>query len=176
MNVTETPGPSGPLESALQALDERRPQDAAAVLRDHLWRDPTDAVGYAVLGVSLAQLGDTESALEALEHAHYLHPNNTRILFNYGLALESAGRPRDARIRLAAAVRLDPDYEPARLHLARLETQGQAATADDFALLDRGASAPSVTPSVARERVPTDEEIEQGLRGLLETAPWVQNP
>ena len=104
--------PPDPLHKAFEALESGRPQEAAALLRDYLWRDPEDPVVYAGLGVALSQLGDTVSAVEALERAHYLRPQDARILYNYGLVLEAAGRPREARVRFAAALKLDPRLRP----------------------------------------------------------------
>jgi tetratricopeptide (TPR) repeat protein len=109
------------IEQAFQALDMRRPEDAAAILKDHLWRDPSDGVAYAALGVALSQMGDIPSALDAMEQAHYLRPQDPRVLYNYGLVLEAAGRPREARTRFSAAVRLDPRYERAWRRLSVLE-------------------------------------------------------
>jgi uncharacterized protein YjbI with pentapeptide repeats len=116
--VTDLPEP---LQQALHALAQERPDDATGILKEYLWRDPSDAVAYALLGMALCQKGDIPSALEAIERAHYLSPFDPTILYNYGLVLESAGRTKEAQLRIAAAVRLNPDYERAWRRLAELD-------------------------------------------------------
>lgn len=108
------------MDQAIQALKEQRPQEAADLLKDHIWRDPSDGAAYAFLGVALSELGDSASALEALERAHYLAPQDAGILYNYGLVLEAAGRSKEARIRFSAALQLDPGYHRAQQRLLQL--------------------------------------------------------
>ncbi|HEU4754856.1 MAG TPA: pentapeptide repeat-containing protein, partial [Armatimonadota bacterium] len=113
--------PSELVRQAFAALDDGRPAEASALLKDHIWRDPSDGVAYAALGVALSQLGDSHAALEAMEQAHYLRPVDPRVLYNYGLVLAAAGQPKAARIRFAAALKVDPHYERAVRCLAQLE-------------------------------------------------------
>ncbi len=108
------------LDQAIQALKDQRPREAADLLKDYIWRDPSDGTAYAFLGVALSELGDSSSALEALERAHYLAPADAGILYNYGLVLEAAGRPKEARIRFSAALQLDPGYHRAQQRLLQL--------------------------------------------------------
>lgn len=122
------------VEQAILALKEQRPAEAAEILKDHIWRDPADGIAYAFLGVALSELGDTPSALEALERAHYLNPQDAGILYNYGVVLEAAGRTKEARIRFNAALRIDPEYRRALQRLAALD----------------GGAAPSLQPGEAR--------------------------
>lgn len=117
-NLTVTP-----LHRAIQELDNGQPGHAAQVLKEHLWREPEDALAYATLGVALAQLGHSRFALEAMERAHYLQPADTRILYNYGLVLIAAGRTREAALRFTAALKLDPTYERAMRRLAQMEAE-----------------------------------------------------
>jgi hypothetical protein len=112
--------PDPHLQSALQALEDNRPQEAAHRLREFLADEPAHAAAHAALGVALTQLGEGAEALAILEQAHYLQPGSPQILYNYGLALEAAGRVADARLRFEAALRLDPAYERAQRRLEAL--------------------------------------------------------
>lgn len=106
-------GPDAALAAALAALEQGRPADAAAYLRERLRHLPVDPTATELLGVALFLCGDAAGALGALERAHYLAPEEPRFLYNYGLALEAAGRPQEALLRFDAALLLDPEYEPA---------------------------------------------------------------
>ena len=112
-----------PLGPALEALELRRPEETVGLARARLQTNPADASAFAVLGVALCQMGETAAALQALERAHYLNPHDARILYNYGLVLEAAGRPTAARIRFFAALKLSPQYTRAREHLIRLNVE-----------------------------------------------------
>lgn len=129
---------SAVVREAIQALDDRRPADAAQLLRDHLWRDPQNAVAYGVLGAALLQAGETDAAMEALDRAHYLQPANAQILYYYGLASQSAGLNGDASRRFEAALKLDPYHLPTRRRLAAIgyEISRDAAEAASEAALD----------------------------------------
>ena len=132
------------LRQALQALEKDPPREAVPRLREQLQHEPSNAGAYAALGIALAQMGEIPEALEALERAHYLQPESPRILYNYGLALEKAGRKEDARFRFAAAVKLDPLYEPAVKRLAR---------------------------GLGEERAPRSRELDAGVFGAADPAP-----
>jgi uncharacterized protein YjbI with pentapeptide repeats len=111
------------LKQAFAALDAGRAEEATALLKDYLWRDPSDGVAYAALGVALSQVGQSEAALEAMEQAHYLRPLDARVLYNYGLVLAAAGDAKAARVRFAAALKVDPNYDRASRCLAQLESR-----------------------------------------------------
>lgn len=75
------------------------------------------------LGMALAELEQTESALKALEQAVALDPRNAENHFGLGLAAASAGRLDLALMELTKAVAVDPRHWDARLELARLELE-----------------------------------------------------
>jgi tetratricopeptide (TPR) repeat protein len=75
------------------------------------------------LGMALAELQQTEAALEALEQAVALDPRNAENHFGLGLAASSAGRPDLAVLALSKAVTVDPRHWDARIELARLELE-----------------------------------------------------
>lgn len=82
------------------------------------------------LGMALAELGQTDSALTAMERAVALDPGNAENHFGLGLAAASAGRLDQAKLALTKAVAVDPRHWDARLELARIELeQGRLAEA-----------------------------------------------
>lgn len=124
-------GTAGPEERDAWDMDSTGPaalrdwvrnpsRDSLAALRTELSTRPEDPHLYAALGIVLAELGEVDAAVDALDQAHYLRPDSAFVLYNYGLALERAGRLREARRRYEAALRLKPDYARVREHLASL--------------------------------------------------------
>jgi tetratricopeptide (TPR) repeat protein len=73
------------------------------------------------LGMALAELGQTENAVTAMERAVELDPRNAENHFGLGLAAASAGRVDMALSALTNAVAVDPRHWDARLELARIE-------------------------------------------------------
>lgn len=112
------------LAGILAALAADRPQEALLRAREALYCHPHDARLHAALGIALCCLQEVDAGLVALERAHYLAPGDPRILYNYALVLEKAGRSGEARTRLYAAVKVDPGYERALHRLARLPDTG----------------------------------------------------
>jgi uncharacterized protein YjbI with pentapeptide repeats len=156
--VPITPGAFQCLESAWQALSEGAADEAVAWVQEHLRREPTDAVAHATLGMALCQMGETRSALEAMERAHYIDPRDPRILFNYALVLEASGRPEEARIRYYSALRLRPGYRRALDRLAGIGGVGSQIATDagpqsdepfytDELAMDAGGARPRTEPA-----------------------------
>nr|AQQ74430.1 hypothetical protein [uncultured bacterium] len=106
--------PATSLKQALEALNSGREDEAAARLSAEVDALADHPLASAAVGVALLQLGQVEAALLALEQAHYCEPDNAQILFDYGQALERAGRHREARLRFQGVLRLDPDHRPAQ--------------------------------------------------------------
>ncbi len=121
------------VDQALLALREGRAEQAAFLLEGEVARGSEQPHVHALLGIALGQVGRTAEAIARLEHAHFLKPSDHQILFNYGLALEAAGREDDAILRFLGAVRLKPDYARARQHLEaiRLARQPRVAPSQD---------------------------------------------
>lgn len=170
---------------------EPRPDAASALamLREELAARPEDTRLLVRLGMLLTESGDFPAALDALDQAHYLHPANPQILYNYGLALERAGRPEDARRRYQAALRLRPGYERVEARLAGLaETPPPAAPAPRPRPQPRAEPAPrpAAEPAVLDSRdlppppVPGDWEPEElpGPVTLLRSSVmlWLSQP
>jgi hypothetical protein len=111
------------LKQALEALDANRPADAVQQLRLQLSQDPGNPLVMAMLGVAFTRTGELDEAVEALDRAHYLEPDNPQILVDYGNALLAAGRDQSARSRFEGALRLDPTHQGALRSLSELYQQ-----------------------------------------------------
>jgi predicted CXXCH cytochrome family protein len=95
-------------------------QDAEAVLRDALRRNP-DAAAYYALGLSLVRQRRRDEAVVELREAARLAPNSAQYAYVYGMALHSTGKPQDALHVLEAAHQRFP-ADPAILQaLATME-------------------------------------------------------
>jgi tetratricopeptide (TPR) repeat protein len=93
-------GRSASKEDALAAQ-----ASASAALR----ANPDDAAALKDLGISLLQLGNSEKAIEPLEHAVRSAPNVWDAQFSLARAQAAAGRWPDAAASLRAARDLKPD-------------------------------------------------------------------
>jgi Flp pilus assembly protein TadD len=69
---------------------------------------------------ALQTLGRLEEAVAPCEQALAINPGDAAIHNNLGLALEGAGRRREAAQHYEEALRLRPDLEQARQNLARV--------------------------------------------------------
>jgi len=98
------------LADALRGLgDEARAQ---VVLRDGLALDDASAVLHHALGLSLVRSGQIEEALEELSQAVILGPENPRLAYVLGIALNSVGRHQEAvRVLRSARERFDGDFD-----------------------------------------------------------------
>jgi tetratricopeptide (TPR) repeat protein len=137
------------LKLALDAIEADRPEDAIARLTAQLDRDHSNPLLLALLGVALTRAGDLEAAIDSLDRAHYLEPDNPQILVDYGNALLAAGRDGQARSRFEAALRLEPGHAAALRSLGdlyqRLASRPSPARPD-------GSPRPSAPPPVQRQR------------------------
>lgn len=153
------------LRRASGALSAGRAGDAAALLKEIVWRHPENARAYTLLGVALHQAGESRQALDAFERAHYLQPGNAVILYNYGAALRAAGREEEARLRWEAALRLAPDYAEPRAALAESLSSGPHSESSGglpAKLAPAGASRGAAQPREQLELpliLPSDEEL-----------------
>ncbi len=81
---------------------------------------PRDAEAAGRLGMLLQAHEQLEAAEACFERARRLDPNRFQWVYYLGVTQATAGKNADAAATLEAAVRLDPDYLPARLKLAEL--------------------------------------------------------
>jgi len=131
------------------ALDEERPEEAARLLKETVRREPENVPAHVLLGVALGRLWDLGAAVDTLDLAHYLRPDDPVILCRYGMALARAGRLAEARRRFQAALVLDPHCEPAR---RQLEEAGHEAPIRPPA---GPGPEPRTAPAASDARVPT---------------------
>jgi predicted O-linked N-acetylglucosamine transferase (SPINDLY family) len=104
-------------QAALDAYRLGRLDQAEAILRRAVAKDPRDADALNVLGVVLSQLGKAEQARFALERSLAVRPDNPATLANLGNALLLAGESAAARGAFERALALSPDLETAWLGL-----------------------------------------------------------
>ncbi len=76
-----------------QMLGNRgREQEAGNLLNNGIRKLPGNAILHHALGLSLVRQKNLESALQSLQQAHELAPNDTRYAYVYAVALQSAGK------------------------------------------------------------------------------------
>jgi hypothetical protein len=160
------------LKQALDALEADRPGDALPLLREQIARDPSNPLLLAMLGVAQTRTGDPDAAVEALDRAHYLEPDNAQILVDYGNALLAAGRDQQARSRFEAALRLDPAHQGALRSLAELY-QRLAGGAPAARRPAPGPAAPSAHPAMSEGLGPSSVAP---ARSLSPAAPAPDRP
>ena len=85
-----------------------RDGEAETLLREAIVAQPTYAPAFHALGLLLARKHDIASAVDALGKAATLAPDNERFAYVYGVALNSAGRSKDAIAVLEAAGKRHP--------------------------------------------------------------------
>lgn len=91
------------------ALREERFRAAAAWYREALAADPSQALGWRMLGVACANLELGDEAIAAMDQAVALEPASLAGRYNRGLLLLQLRRCREAVMDLDVALRLDPD-------------------------------------------------------------------
>ncbi|MEO8306043.1 MAG: tetratricopeptide repeat protein [Betaproteobacteria bacterium] len=82
--------------------------ESETALREGLARNPRAAVLHHALGLSLARQRRTAESLAALREAARIVPDDGRFAYVYAVALNSAGRPRDALTILEAVLKARP--------------------------------------------------------------------
>ncbi|MDP2307039.1 MAG: tetratricopeptide repeat protein [Pseudomonadota bacterium] len=107
--------------------------EARALLEGHVKRAPRDPAGWAALGIVLADSGDLQGSLAALEHARRLTPDDPVVLNNLGYARLSANQTEEAVRLFRASLTRDPSQPRTRNNLgfalARLERDMEALQA-----------------------------------------------
>ena len=78
--------------------------------------DPDDSQGHWALALSHLWKRDLDGAIEEIEKAVALEPNNSHALANQGQIFSYAGRPTEAIKSLEKSMRLDPRYPNIYLH------------------------------------------------------------
>ncbi len=115
------------LEAAVARHRAGRFEEAAALYRRLLEREPANPDALHLLGVVSAQLGDAAEAVRAISRAIELRPETPDFHYNLALAHRDQGDRGKARERLERALALDPEHAGAHQALARLlEAMGEA--------------------------------------------------
>ena len=113
----------------LHARQDRPPEARAAFLRALAENLGFYMAHVRLAGVSLTER-DTATALNAMETALLIYPEDPFVATFYGALLTQAGRLADAKRWYEAAIRADSDYALPRLYLGQLyDTQGDTLTA-----------------------------------------------
>jgi len=117
--------PEEPMEEphvrqARELLQQKQPAEAAVAIRRHLNYAHGTSLDYLLLGVALAQSGDDEHAMAALEQAEKMDTHDATIPYNLGLVYRKEGRSEDAAAAFERALALRPGYDAARRALGAL--------------------------------------------------------
>ena len=110
MNLEFTIPPRAPRDfgQALALFRNRRYSEAQALCLELLKRQPEQAPVLHLLGLILADRGDTQSALSCFEQALKLDPQNPRLLGTHALMLFRAWRLEEAERAARAALDVQP--------------------------------------------------------------------
>ena len=102
---------------ATELQAQGRLDEAIALYRAALARDPNDALTYSNLGTALAASGQLDEAVVQYRRALELAPNDADSHYNLGNALMAQGRTADAADRFREALRIEPGLPEAHLNL-----------------------------------------------------------
>jgi Flp pilus assembly protein TadD len=102
-----------------------RDAEAEALLRETVSLQPTAAVAWHALGLTLVRRGQRTEAVTALGRAFALAPADPDYAYGYALALHETGHEAEARTTLQRALAV----QPGSTDLASLLTPVQSAAA-----------------------------------------------
>jgi Flp pilus assembly protein TadD len=115
------PPPAGEhLARAKELVRQGRVEEAMALYREILSRNPANLKARNNLGVLFDELGQRDFALEQFEAAEKIEPENIEVLNNLGSTLAAMGRYDAAERELRRALRIDPGSVPVRASLGIL--------------------------------------------------------
>lgn len=100
--------PTG-MEQVRELLGQGRSDEAIAVLRNIVGREPDNAAAHNALGSLLNGSGRYQEALAHAERASALAPDNMRYRYNRGVVRAEHGRFADAVADFDAALKAQPD-------------------------------------------------------------------
>ena len=109
-----------------------RLDEAIALYRNALARDPNDVLAHSNLGTALAANGQLDEAIAHHRRAVALAPNDADSHYNLANALTAQGDLANAVSQFREALRLEPDFADAHLNLGNaLVALGQPEDAAD---------------------------------------------
>jgi len=82
------------------AGQEGKPQEGIQHFEQVVHMQPRHAMALAGLGALYLQTRELEKALNALQRASAIDPNNAQMQYDLGLALSSLGKPEEARVHM----------------------------------------------------------------------------
>ena len=162
-----------PLETAQEWETRGDDGKAIAELTAAVTKDPAWSIGRVELGRLQLKQGLSDTALENLDIARTLAPENPRAHYLFALAASDAGRHNEARRALEVALALRDDYADAQLRLANV-LMGDREFAPAAALLakyvgahaDDGGARLQYADALAKSGQPKPAEAQ--LRALLD--------
>jgi len=132
---------------------------------------PTVGHYQYLLGVALMEAGDMPAAVQSLERADRLEPEQPRTLLARGLALNRAKQYADARAALLKSLELDPENMDGLAALAEAEAgTGDARQAEEHARRVLTRAAANATANLVMGIVLMQQERYADARDALETA------
>jgi len=90
-----------------KVYQEKRYADAAALFTTYVDQHPNNPWGHYMLGLSCWKSGDLERAESAFVRANEIDPKHVKTLLNLTRVQLDQGRPKDALVRVNAALALD---------------------------------------------------------------------
>ncbi|MHA2359806.1 MAG: tetratricopeptide repeat protein [Candidatus Thorarchaeota archaeon] len=108
------------IDSAMEALEEGRPQDAIVLLEPVVGNDDEDVDALVCLGMAYVQAENPEKALTVLEQAEELVEQHYVVELFLGRALWALGKLSHAEDRIREAFRLDSSEPEVWLDLGRI--------------------------------------------------------
>jgi Tfp pilus assembly protein PilF len=117
--------------SARAAYDQRKYAEAVEEFEGYVLRNPDNAFGHYMLGLSAWKSGDLKVARRALERSLEIDSANVKTLLNLGRVFLDEGNAVEAEPRIRAAVALDPESGEVHRMLARVQSAlGQRDSAE----------------------------------------------
>jgi len=143
------------MERAAQLHGQGLLDEAAAIYREILAREPRDFDATHLLGVVALQQGDYQAAQRLISAAIAINPHDVAALGNLGVGYLSAGQPASAQEWFTVALLLEPDSSSGLLNLAAARAAvGEHEQAGDC--WDQAASLPSAAAATVPAAAATE--------------------
>jgi len=157
-------------------IARNRHEEAARLIDAILQENPRDADVLVRRATLWFEKGDIARSIAELEVVVQLAPSASSAHYNLGRALAADGRTEEARLRYREALRLQPDFTPARVRLAQIELEageyGRAlAAADDLLAADKGSQTAHLIRARALRGLTRLEEAREALAVPLRDHP-----